>query len=90
MLHLSAQAERDLAAQIEWLAERSPRAAEKAVARILNVFNLLELNPYLGADTTRGWREKTVRFGRDGYVICYVVRDRDVFVLRFRHTRQAR
>lgn len=89
-LTLSAQAERDLAEQIDWLAERSPRAARKATGRILRVFGLLETNPLMGAATNRGWREKGVRFGRDGFVICYVVRRRDVFVVRFRHSRQDR
>ncbi|MDI6623399.1 MAG: type II toxin-antitoxin system RelE/ParE family toxin [Brevundimonas sp.] len=89
-LTLSARAERDLAEQIEWLTERSPQAARKATTRILHVFDLLEENPFIGAETERGWREKGVRFGRDGYVICYVVRRRDVFVARFRHGRQDR
>ncbi|HYC67983.1 type II toxin-antitoxin system RelE/ParE family toxin [Brevundimonas sp.] len=89
-LTLSARAERDLAEQIEWLAKRSPQAALKATARILHVFDLLEENPLIGAVTERGWLEKAVKFGRDGYVICYVARSRDVFVVRFRHSRQDR
>ena len=89
-LTLSAQAERDLAEQIDWLAERSPRAARKATGRILRAFNLIEENPLIGAATDRGWREKGVRFGRDGYVICYVVRRHNVFVVRFKHSRQDR
>lgn len=89
-LMLSARAERDLAEQIEWLAERSPQAARKATARILHVFDLLEENPLIGAETERGWREKSVRFGRDGFVICYVVRRQDVFIVRFKHSRQDR
>ena len=89
-LTLSAQAERDLAAQVAWLAERSPQAARKAAASIFRVFDLLEERPLLGAETDRGWREKGVKFGRDGYVVCYIVRGRDVFVVRFRHSRQER
>lgn len=89
-LTLSARAERDLAEQIEWLAGQSPQAAGKATAQILHVFDLLEDNPLIGAKTERGWREKGVKFGRDGYVICYVVRRRDVFVVRLFHSRQDR
>lgn len=89
-LTLSARAERDLAEQIEWLAERSPQAARKATARLLHVFDLLEEYPLIGAETERGWREKAVEFGRDGYVICYVVRRHDVFVVRILHSRQDR
>ncbi len=89
-LTLSARAERDLAEQIEWLAGQSPQAARKATDRIVHVFDLLEENPLIGAETERGWREKDVRFGRDGYVICYVVRRHDVFVVRVFHSRQDR
>lgn len=89
-LTLSARAERDLAEQIEWLAERSPKAARKATARILHALDLLEEYPLIGAKTERGWREKSVNFGRDGYVICYVVRRHDVFIVRIFHSRQER
>ncbi|WP_339913869.1 type II toxin-antitoxin system RelE/ParE family toxin [uncultured Brevundimonas sp.] len=87
---LSARAERDLAEQIGWLAERSPQSARKATVHILRVFDLLNENPLIGTETERGWREKAVKFGRDGYVICYVVRRQDVFVVRFKHSRQNR
>jgi plasmid stabilization system protein ParE len=89
-LTLSARAERDLAEKIEWLAERSPQAARKATARILHAFDLLEEYPLSCAETKRGWREKCVRFGRNSYVICYVVRRHDVFVVRIHHSRQDR
>ena len=89
-LTLSARAERDLAEQIEWLAGHSPKAARKATARILHLFDLLQENPLIGAETERGWREKGVTYGRDGYVICYVVRRHDVFVVRIFHSRQDR
>mgnify|MGYP003652194912 CR=1 FL=1 len=89
-LTLSARAERDLAEQIVWLTVRSPQSARKATAHILRVFDLLNENPLIGMETERGWREKAVKFGRDGYVICYVVRRRDVFVVRFKHARQTR
>ena len=89
-LTLSARAGRDLAEQIGWLAEQSPQSARKATARILRVFDMLEENPLIGVSTERGWREKGVKFGRDGYVICYVVRSHGVFVVRFFHSRQDR
>jgi len=41
-------------------------------------------------ETDKGWREKGVDFGRDGYVICYVIRRDGIFVLRFKHGRQDR
>lgn len=89
-LTLSARAECDLAEQIGWLAERSPQSARKATAHILRVFDLLNENPLIGAETDRGWREKGVKFGRDGYMICYVVRRQGVIVVRFKHSRQKR
>lgn len=90
ILRLSRQAQRDLEAQIDWLAEHSPKAARKALARILSVLDLLQDHPHLGVQTAQGWREKAVDFGRDGYVICYVVRAEDIFVLRVFHGRQDR
>lgn len=89
-VRLSARAERELADQVDWLARRSPNAARRALASILGVIDLLGDQPLLGIDTMRGWREKGVRFGRDGYVICYIVRSTDVFVIRIRHSRQDR
>lgn len=89
-LRLSAQAEQDLAAQIEWLSHRAPQAARRAAAEIYHVFELLADNPLMGVQTSRGWREKGVRFGRDGFVICYIVRGSDILVLRFKHSRQNR
>ena len=89
-LTLSARAERDLAEQIQWLAERSPQSARRAAAHILRVFDLLDENPLLGTETARGWREKGVKFGRDSYVICYVLRRQGVLVVRFKHARQNR
>lgn len=89
-LTLSARAERDLAEQIEWLAGQSPKAARKATARTLHVFDMLEEFPLICAETRRGWREKSVRVGRDRHVICYVVRHHDVFVVRVFHSRQDR
>lgn len=41
-------------------------------------------------ETEYGWRETSVDYGRDGYVICYVVRPTDILVVRFFHTRQDR
>ncbi|HEV7352527.1 MAG TPA: type II toxin-antitoxin system RelE/ParE family toxin [Brevundimonas sp.] len=89
-VRLSRRAERDLAAQVDWLAQRSPPAARRALAQILGVIDLLEEHPLIGAATSRGWREKAVRFGRDGYVVCYVVRSDDLLVVRIFHSRQER
>ena len=90
ILRLSEQARRDVNAQIDWLAEHSPRSAEEALDEIFRVFDLLEEFPYLGMITERGWREKGVDFGSDGYVVCYVVRASDILVVRFFHARQDR
>ncbi|MEQ7155673.1 type II toxin-antitoxin system RelE/ParE family toxin [Brevundimonas aurifodinae] len=90
ILTVSDQARRDIDAQIDWLAKRSPASAERALDAILSTFDLLQDFPLLGNETERGWREKKVEFGRDGYVICYVVRPADLFVVRFFHPRQDR
>lgn len=88
IVRISAQARRDIDAQIDWLAERSPRSADAALDTILQKFDLLQDYPRLGAETEHGWRETGVDFGRDGYVICYVLRATDILVVRFFHTRQ--
>lgn len=89
-LRLSVRAQRELDQQVDWLALRSPQAARDALAAVLHVFDLLEQHPELGMETDKGWREKGVDFGRDGYVICYVIRRDGIFVLRFKHGRQDR
>lgn len=90
ILRLSEQAERDLRAQIDWLAERSPSSAVKALTKVLDAFDLLEQFPQMGRQTDRGWRENGVNFGQDGFIICYVLRPADIFVVRFFHGRQDR
>lgn len=90
IVRISAQAQRDLDAQIDWLAERSPRSADDALDAVLQKFDLLQDHPLMGAETEYGWRETAVDFGRDGYVICYVLRASDILVVRFFHTRQDR
>lgn len=45
ILRLSEQAQRDVNAQIDWLAEHSPRSAEEALEEIFRVFDLLEEFP---------------------------------------------
>lgn len=88
IVRISKQARIDLDAQIDWLAERSPRSADDALDAILQKFDLLQDHPFLGMESENGWRETAVDFGRDGYVICYVVRPTDILVIRFFHTRQ--
>lgn len=90
IVRISGQARLDLDAQIDWLAERSPRSAEDALDAILQKFDLRQDYPLIGMETEYGWRETTVDYGRDGYVICYAVRATDILVVRFFHTRQDR
>lgn len=90
IVRISDQARIDLDAQIDWLAEQSPRSADDALDAILHKFDLLQDYPLMGVETEHGWRETTVDFGRDGYVICYAVRATDIFVVRFFHTKQDR
>lgn len=90
IVRISDQARLDIDAQIDWLAERSPRSADDALDAILGKFDLLQDYPLLGTETDYGWRETSVDFGRDGYVICYALRATDILVVRFFHTRQDR
>ena len=68
-VRLTRRAQADLRAQIDWLTERSPAAAEKATARIFNALSLLADFPRSGHPTQDGVRDKPVKFGKFGFVI---------------------
>ncbi|MBJ7484308.1 MAG: type II toxin-antitoxin system RelE/ParE family toxin [Brevundimonas sp.] len=77
-------------AQINWLVERSPKAAETASRRLFDAIGLLTDFPRLGFKADNSVRESPVRFGRDGFVIRYQIRPKEIFVSRIFHSRQDR
>ena len=87
---LSPKAELDFEAQMRWLNKHSPTAGRSAALRIVEVIDLLSDFPDMGTAVSSGMREKTVQFGRDGFVIRYRRSGRTLFVQRIFHSRQDR
>lgn len=87
---LSPKAELDFETQVRWLNQHSPAAGRSAALRIVEVIDLLSDFPDMGTVVSPGVREKTVQFGRDGFVIRYRRSGRTLFVQRIFHSRQDR
>ena len=87
---LSPEAELDFEAQVRWLSQQSPTAGRSAALRIVEVIDLLLDFPEVGKVVGPGVREKTVPFGRDGFVIRYRRSHRTLVVQRIFHSRQDR
>ena len=85
------RAEVDLARLEEFLASKSPRAANRAAIALAAAVDSLgespERHPVL---SRRGLRELPVKFDRDGYVIQYRVVGETVQVARIFHGRERR
>lgn len=87
---LSPKAELDLETQVRWLNQHSPTAGRSVALRIVEVIDPLSDFADMGTVVGQGVREKTVRFGRDGFVIRYRRSGRTLFVQRIFHSRQDR
>lgn len=83
----------DLERLIDFLYEKSPAAAERAVAAILEGAELLLTAPRMGRvlpDST-GRRELVIPFAGGSYILHYMLEGRDTAViLRVWHSREAR
>ena len=90
IVEISAQAEADIRAHVAWLKQHSPQAGRKASLRILHTIDLLADFPDLGSVSNGVIREKTIQFGRDGYVIVYRRQTDCIVIERVRHGRQDR
>ena len=87
---LSPRAELDFETQVRWLKRRSPAAGRAAALRIVKALDLLMDFPDSGVVIGDGVREKSVQFGRDGFVIRYQRSSAALFVQRIFHSRQDR
>lgn len=87
---LSPKAELDFEAQVRWLNQHSPAAGRSAALRIVEVIDLVSDFPDMGTVVSSGVQEKTVEFGRDGFVIRYRRSGRTLFIQRIFHGRQDR
>ncbi len=85
------RAKRDLARLEEFLSTKGRRAAIRAAAAISDaVTSLAELPERGHPDPDGRFREIVVRFGRDGYVIQYVVEPKRILVVRIFHSLEDR
>lgn len=82
---LTPQAQRDFAAQIDWLKERSPAAGRRAAKAIVEALDVLREFPASGSSVEIELREKAVRFGLYGYVIEYERHPATIYVTRIYH-----
>jgi plasmid stabilization system protein ParE len=92
-LIVSEAAAADLARLHAFLADRSPAAADRAIAALVTAMQSLDIFPERGRPSgTPNVRELIVPFGRSGYVLRYTysaARDQ-VIIIRIWHGREAR
>jgi len=86
------EARDDIQRLADFLLERDPEAAERAVRAIqLGSRNLLEYSRAgRPLDDETGRRELFVPFGAGAYVIRYVILDEQIVVIRVWHSREKR
>jgi plasmid stabilization system protein ParE len=86
------EAQADIQRLYNFLRERDPRAAERAIrAMQLGAQRLLEF-PHLGRriDDETERREVSVPFGAGAYILRYRMHDETIVVLRVWHSREGR
>jgi toxin ParE1/3/4 len=92
-LIVSSTAAHDLERLRAFLADKSPAAAERAVAMLMRAIQSLDTFPERGRPSgTPGVRELIVTFGRWGYILryAYLAQTDEVVILRIWHGREAR
>jgi plasmid stabilization system protein ParE len=83
---------RDVARLHNFLAEKSPEAAKRAVEAIRNGVKLLGRHPEMGRpvdELPTEFREWVVEFGSGAYVALYRYDGKKVVILAVRHGREA-
>lgn len=89
-VRLARSAARDLIRLNAFLAEKSPRAAQRAMHAISSGLRSLSDSAERGRLAGETVRELRIAFGRDGYVVRYRVGVADVLVTRIFHAREQR
>ncbi len=82
---------RDLARVIDFVAEHSEKAAQRAAKLIDEAAHLLTIHPEAGRpalDMPSEFREWVVKFGRGAYLIFYRYADGKIVILALRHSRE--
>jgi plasmid stabilization system protein ParE len=77
-------------AQLDWLEDRAPAAARRAVDMIHARLALLADFPKSAPEIDAHHRQAAVRFGRDGFVVRYRIEADAVVIVRLFHGRQDR
>lgn len=88
----SLEALRDLQRLKNFLALKSPMAAERAKKTIISSLRILEQQPYAGKamrDMPEQFREWNIRFGKSGYIAFYYTDKNIVTILAIRHQKEA-
>ncbi|MBW4661056.1 MAG: type II toxin-antitoxin system RelE/ParE family toxin [Drouetiella hepatica Uher 2000/2452] len=81
----------DLQRQFDFLNEKNPEAASRAVRAILSAGATLARSPHRGvAIPGTSQRKLRVFFGQSGYMLYYRVEAQRVFILRVHHGRENR
>ncbi len=80
----------DLFRLLTWLEERSPQAARKASAQIRSGLADIGQFPRAGRAVGPIFRERPIRFGRDGFKARYRIATDRVEIVRLFHGRQDR
>lgn len=74
-----------------FLFKKNPHAAQKAGQTIAHYFSLLATQPQIGRpiDDITKFRELIIPFGETGYVALYHIEGDSVYILAFRHQKEA-
>jgi plasmid stabilization system protein ParE len=89
-VRLSVRAHRDLQRLPAFLSLKSEIAAQKARSTLAEALESLREFPTRGRDVGGGVRELAIAFGRDAYLIRYLILEREVIVTRLLHSREQR
>ncbi|MBW4588290.1 type II toxin-antitoxin system RelE/ParE family toxin [Aetokthonos hydrillicola Thurmond2011] len=82
----------DLNRHYDFIKLNNPDAASRAVQAIVSSGESLQQNPRRGTiiDEIAGLRKLLVFFGKNGFIIHYVILEDDVVILRIYHGRENR
>jgi plasmid stabilization system protein ParE len=89
-VRLSPRAVGDFDRLADFLVAKSHKAARRATNAISLALMSLEQNSERGRNVGGGYRELSIRFGRDGYVARYRIDGPTLVVLRIFHSREQR
>ena len=89
-VRFSEEAAEDLVRLFSFLAEKDPKAAEKALKAIRRGLSLASAMPWScrRADPDYPLRECVITFGQGGYVAAFTIADDHILVVAVRHQRE--